>query len=133
MAKIYRLFISHSWDHVDDLKNLKGLLEQQESFDVEFYEMAPENAINSDNSTYIKRCISARIGEADIVLGIAGIYASYSEWMQWELDKAKEKGKKIIGVVPWGQERISSIVAARADVVVRWNTKSIIEAIKKLM
>lgn len=131
MAKIYRLFISHSWDHVDDLKNLKGLLEQQESFDVEFYEIAPENAINSDNSTYIKRCISARIGEADIVLGIAGIYASYSEWMQWELDKAKEKGKKIIGVVPWGQERISSIVAARADVIVRWNTKSIIEAIKK--
>lgn len=131
MAKIYRLFISHSWDHVDDLKNLKGLLEQQESFDVEFYEIAPENAINSDNSTYIKHCISARIGEADIVLGIAGIYASYSEWMQWELDKAKEKGKKIIGVVPWGQERISSIVAARADVVVRWNTKSIIEAIKK--
>jgi hypothetical protein len=65
------------------------------------------------------------------VLGIAGIYASHSEWMAWELDKALELGKPIIGVVPRGAERVSTVVSSRANEVVRWNTDSIVEAIRK--
>lgn len=83
------------------------------------------------NTYYIRQRITERIQTSDIVLGIAGIYASYSDWMKWELDKAVEKGMPIIGVIPRGQERISSIVSNRAIEIVHWNTESIVSAIRK--
>lgn len=131
MAKTYSLFISHSWGHVDDLKNLRRLLESRGYFHVEFEEASPAEPIDSNNSAYIRRRLRDKISNSDIVLGIAGMYASYSAWMRWELDTAIEKGVPIVGVIPRGQERVSSVVSSRAKEVVRWNTDSIVEAIRK--
>ncbi|MBQ2376653.1 MAG: TIR domain-containing protein [Bacteroidales bacterium] len=131
MAKTYKIFISHSWDHLDDLKRLRNLLERRGYFRVEFTEASPDNPINSDNNKYIRIILSQKIESSDIVLGIAGVYASYSDWMQWELDKAIAKNIPIIGVVPRGNERISKIVSDRANEVVRWNTESIVAAIRR--
>jgi hypothetical protein len=58
------------------------------------------------------------------------MYASHSEWMEWELDKAIELSVPIVGVIPWGQERISTTVSSRAVASVRWNTESIVTAIR---
>lgn len=131
MAKTYKIFISHSWDHVDDLRRLRNLLEQRGYFHVEFTEASPDNPINSDKSKYIRIVLSQKIESSDIVLGIAGVYASYSDWMEWELDKAIEKNIPIVGVVPWRHERISKIVSSRAKETVRWNTESIVSAIRR--
>ena len=131
MAKTYSVFISHSWDHVDDLKNLRNLLEKRGYFHVEFEEASPEEPINSENSAYIRRRLKEKISNSDIVLGIAGMYASYSDWMKWELDTAIAGEVPIVGVIPWGQERVSSVVSSRAKECVRWNTESIVEAIRK--
>ncbi|MBR6093173.1 MAG: TIR domain-containing protein [Bacteroidales bacterium] len=131
MAKNYRVFISHSWDHVDDLKRLRNLLEQRGYFHVEFMEASPDNPIHSDRNKYVRIALNQRIESSDMLLGIAGVYASYSDWMEWELDKAIEKGIPIVGVVPWGHERISRIVSSRANEIVRWNTESIVDAIRR--
>lgn len=131
MAKTYSVFISHSWDHVDDLKNLRNLLEKRGYFHVEFEEASPEEPINSENSAYIRRRLKEKISNSDIVLGIAGMYASYSDWMEWELDTALEKKVPIVGVIPWKQERVSSVVSSRAKECVRWNTESIVNAIQR--
>lgn len=131
MAKIYTIFISHSWAYVDDLKNLKHLLENRGYFNVQFEEATPDVPINSENASYIKQRLRQKISNSDVVLGIAGVYASYSDWMTWELDKALELDKPIIGVVPRGAERISTVVSSRAKEVVRWNTESIVAAIRK--
>lgn len=131
MAKIYKVFISHSWSHVDDLKALRNLLKSRGYFNVEFTEVPPTDSINSSNSYYVRQRLSEKIASSDVVLGIAGLYASFSEWMSWELDKAIEKNIPIIGVIPRGHERISSVVGSRADEVVRWNTESIVAAIRK--
>jgi hypothetical protein len=131
MAKSYSVFISHSWSHIDDLKNLKNLLEQRGYFKVEIEEATPEEPINSKNATYIKQRLKQKIEHSDIILGIAGVYASYSDWMAWELDKAIELDVPIVGVIPRGQERISITVSSRSKENVRWNTESIVEAIRK--
>ena len=81
MARIYKIFISHSWAHVDDLKLLRNLLESRGYFNVEFTEFPPTDSIDSINTYYIRKRISERIEASDVVLGIAGVYASYSEWM----------------------------------------------------
>ena len=132
MVKVYNVFISHSWDHVNDLIRLRNLLNAKGYFKVEFTEVTPISPIHSDNVYYIKQRLSESIKSSDIVLGVAGIYASHSDWMEWELDKAIEHNKPILGVVPWGNERISVVVSNRADKIVRWNTDSIVDAIREL-
>ena len=131
MAKLYKVFISHSWDHVDDLKRLRDLLNHRGYFKVEFTEASPDNPIRSENNKYIRLQLADKIKDSDIVLGIADIYASHSDWMEWELSKAIENNIPIIGVVPWGQINISKVVADRATEIVRWNTESIVAAIRR--
>ena len=131
MARTYSVFISHSWDHVNDLRALRDLLKKRGYFHVEFEESSPEEPINSENLEYIKRRLREKISNSDIVLGIAGVYASHSDWMEWELDTALEENIPIVGVIPRGQERISNVVRSRAKECVRWNTESIVEAIRK--
>ena len=131
MAKEYRIFISHSWSYPGDLENLRNLLRERGYFNVEFEEASADEPIDSDNATYIKRRLKQKITNSNIVLGIAGMYASYSGWMAWELEVANNMGKPIIGVIPRGQERVSSTVTAYSKENVRWNTESIITAIRK--
>ena len=131
MAKDYHVFISHSWSYPEDLRNLRSLLIERGYFNVEFEEASAEEPINSVNATYIKQRLKEKIEKSNIILGIAGIYASYSDWMAWELDTATELYIPIVGVIPRGQERISSTVSSRSKEDVRWNTESIVEAIRK--
>ena len=131
MAKEYHIFISHSWSYPDDLKNLRNLLNERGYFNVTFEEVSANEPINSTNATYIKQRLKQKIENSNIVLGIAGMYASYSEWMEWELDKAIELKVPIVGVAPWGQERVSAVVSSRSKEDVRWNTESIVAAIRK--
>lgn len=130
MAKDYKIFISHSWRHSEDLTNLRKLLNDRGYFNVEFQEASQDEPINSVNAPYVKRVLKNRINSSDIVLAIAGVYATYSDWIAWELETAYSISKPIVGVVPWGQERISTTVQRYSKVDVRWNTESIVNAIR---
>ena len=131
MAKTYKLFISHRWEYDNLLQNLKDLLNERGYFSAEYYQIEKDSPINSENASVIKANITKRLKETDVVLAIAGVSASYSEWMQWEMDKALELGLKIVGVIPRGNERISQEVYKRSVEDVRWNTESVVEAIRK--
>lgn len=130
MAKEYKIFVSHSWAHSDDLIALRNLLNQRGYFNVEFTEASKDVPINSVNATYVKSRLRSKIINSNVVLALAGVYASHSEWMIWELDSAKYNEIPIIGVIPRGQERISQEVYSRSKTDVRWNTESIVEAIR---
>lgn len=130
MAKEYKLFISHSWDHDDVLQDLKNLIDSRGYFPATYTQIEKDCPIDSDKAWVIKANITKRLQESDVVLAIAGVYASYSEWMQWEMDKAKDLGLKVIGVIPRGQEHISHEVFNRSAVDVHWNADSIVDAIR---
>lgn len=130
MAKEYKLFISHSWDHDDVLQDLKNLIDSRGYFPATYTQIEKDCPIDSDKAWVIKANITKRLQESDVVLAIAGVYASYSEWMQWEMDKAKELGLRVIGVIPRGQEHISHEVFNRSAVDVHWNADSIVDAIR---
>jgi hypothetical protein len=99
-------------------------------FNVEFLEASKKVPINSENATYVKSVLRDRIRNSNIILALAGIYASHSEWMIWELETAQSYGIPIVGVIPRGQERISTEVYSRSKIDVRWNTESIVQAIR---
>jgi hypothetical protein len=131
MARIYKVFISHSWSYVADLKSLQTLLENRGYFNVQFEEASPDVPINSVNADYIKSRLREKIKNSDVVLGIAGVYASHSDWMAWELDTAIKNNVPIIGVAPRGAQRISTVVTSRSKEDVKWNTESIVAAIRR--
>ena len=69
---------------------------------------------------------------ASCVLILAGVYATYSKWINIEIELAKELNKKIIAIEPWASKSTSTIVKNSADRIVGWNTDSIVNAIREL-
>lgn len=130
MANEYKIFISHSWQYTNTLEALRDLINERSHFSATYEESTKDKPINSENESYVKTRLTQKIGNSNIVLALAGVYASHSSWMEWELDKAIELGIPIVGVIPSGQERISTIVSSRSVTDVRWNTESIITAIR---
>lgn len=57
---------------------------------------------------------------AGCVIILAGVYSTYSKWINIEIELARKMGKKIIAVEPWGSERTSAVVKNAADEIVRW-------------
>lgn len=130
MAKEYKIFISHSWQRTDTLESLRRLLNERSYFYASYEESTRENPINSQNETYVKQTLREKISRSNIVLALAGIYASHSSWMAWELETASKRGIPIVGIIPRGQERISSLVYTHSIRDVRWNTEAIVSAIR---
>jgi len=130
MAREFKIFISHCWNYHDDLVKLRALLLNRGYFNVEFLEASVDMPINSDRAAYVKRALKNKIISSHVVLAIAGVYATYSDWMSFELETAYGNYIPIVGISPFGQERVSRTVQNYSHQVVRWNTESIIKAIR---
>lgn len=130
MAKIYDLYISHSWRRNNELTRLRTLLENRPYFPVEFHEASPDRPINSENESYIRRRLAQKISNADVLLVMAGVYATISDWITFEIEVAYDLDIPIIGVIPWGQTNISTTVRTYAVDIVGWNTESIVKSIR---
>ena len=136
--KTYNLFISHSWSYVDQYERLIKLLRQRPYFAFKDYSVPPDDPIhNAKNEAQLRKAIQNQMSSCHVVFGIilAGVYASYSKWIDIEIDLA-EAGfatrKPILAIRPWGSERISQRVRDAADEIVGWNTESVVAAIRKL-
>ncbi|PWG81182.1 TIR domain-containing protein [Pararcticibacter amylolyticus] len=130
MAREFKIFISHCWDYHTDLVKLRSLLLRRGYFNVEFLEASIDMPINSERAVYVKRALRSKIITSHLVLAIGGMYASYSEWMYYELETAYQRYIPVVGVAPFGQQRVSKIVQDYSIQVVRWNTESIVNAIR---
>ena len=131
----YNLFISHSWAYSDTYDELVRLLDGADRFSYKNYSVPKDNPIHdADNAKELEKAIKAQMDKASVILILAGVYASYSKWIDKEIAIAKgyASPKKIIAIEPWAAEKTSAIVKDSADEVVGWNTDSIVSAIRKL-
>lgn len=74
--------------------------------------------------------LDQQIRPVNCFLVIAGIYANHKYWIQKEVEIAQSYGKPIVGLIPWGQERTPTYIQETADIMVAWNTISIVQAIR---
>lgn len=127
----YNLFISHSWAYSDTYDNLVNLLNRASYFDYKNYSVPKDDPIHNAPYDYqLRAAIRNQMQHASCVLILAGVYATYSKWINIEIELAKEMGKTIIAIEPWGSQRTSLTVKQAADKVVGWNTDSIVKAIR---
>ena len=128
----YNIFISHSWSYSDQYQGLVRLLNNAEYFSYKNYSVPKDDPIhNASNKYELKEAIRNQMQYASCIIILAGVYSTYSKWINIEIELAKEMGKKIIAVQPWGANRTSDIVKKSADEIVAWNPSSIVSAIKR--
>lgn len=131
----YRIFISHAWKYGDDYIRLVNLLDAAPYFHYFNYSAPEQKPLFPSGTPYtssdIARKITDKIRPAQITLVISGMYAAYSDWMQYEIDESLRMRMPVIGIMPRGQERVPLYVRGRVDDLVGWNTSSIVSAIRR--
>lgn len=128
---IYNIFISHSWSYSDAYEKLIRLIDSNPYFHYKNYSVPKNDPIHNANNDYqLKTKIKNQMQHASCILILAGVYSSYSKWINIEIELAKSMDKKIIAIEPWGAEKTSAIVKNASDATVKWNADSIIKAIR---
>ena len=133
MARTYNIFISHSWTYGDAYDKLCTLLDAAPYFTYRNYSVPKDDPVhNAPNIAALSAAIKSQMNFCHVVIIMAGKYATYSKWIQREIDMANAMGKPILAVRPWANEQVSSVVQDNADALVGWNTNSIVAGIRKI-
>ena len=128
---MYRIFISHSWSYSKQYDKIEDFLKQE---NVNYYNHSvPKNDPVHTNGTdaQLEAAIESKVKGCNCVIILAGVYATYSKWINKEIKIAQKYSKPIIAVEYWGAERTSSVVKNAADVIVKWQAKSVADAVRK--
>jgi hypothetical protein len=111
------------------------LLNGDHTFEWRNYSVPKDDPVHTNGTDQqLRDAIKQHMAPASCVLILAGVYSTYSKWINKEIDLAKHafaQPKSIIAINPWGQQYLSTAVTNAADTIVKWQTKSIIDAIKK--
>lgn len=127
----YNLFISHSWTYSGAYDRLVEMLNDAPGFSYKNYSVPKDDPIHNANYDYqLRAAIRNQMQHASCILILAGVYSTYSKWINIEIQLAQEMGKRIIAVELWGAKKSSLLVKNAADKIVGWNTSSIVKAIK---
>lgn len=128
----YDLFISHSWKHDSDYDGLIELLNEKNHFSYRNYSVTKKEKVEGKSDRALKRHIkNKQIKPASVVIVIAGMYSTYSDWIGKEVRIAEELDKPILSVKPWGAER-TSYITNKADATAGWNKTTIVREIRNL-
>jgi hypothetical protein len=129
--RTYNIFISHSWSYDSDYVRLVSLLQNAPYFSWKNYSVSQDDPLAGGSKKKLAEEISRQMRLASIVLVISGIYVTYREWIQFEIDLADKFEKPIVGIQPWGSTNTPATITRSAVEIVNWNTNSIIDAIRR--
>ena len=135
-SKRRHLFISHHHKDDEQVSNLTKLLSNR-GYDVRnsSVRMNPDNqkrmAENKVSDKVIERILRMKISWAGTTVVLIGKDTHSRPWVNWEIDKANEQGKRIVGVYLHGgtEADIPPSLEKYGDAIVNWNTDSIMDAI----
>lgn len=124
----YRVFICHDWEYSFEYDRVVELLDSARLFSWENASIPCHDPVQTPRG--LEYALRNEIREVDVLLVLAGMYAAYSEWMQFEMQFARRIGLPIIGIAPWGSRTLPVAVQRNANEIVGWSTHSIVDAIR---
>lgn len=129
----YNLFISHSWGYGSQYANFTNLLRARPYFSFKNYSVPASNPITGARTdAQLYQAIENKVKACSVVIIMAGVYSTYSKWINKEIQIAKKLGKPILAVKPYGAANMSATVRSAADEVCNWSTESVVSAIRRL-
>lgn len=130
--KINNIFVSHYHSDSKYIEGIKNLMSKKniQARDSSIYEDKEKN--NAASIDYIRSLIRPQIQWAGTVIALIGSKTSNSDWVNWELEYAAEKGKRIIGVFLNGatDSDIPEALRENGDSLVPWSADKISRAMK---
>jgi len=129
------LFISHSWAYGDKYDGLVKLLAGRGYFAFKNYSVPSHDPLDTSTDKELAEAIYRQLSPCCCMLILAGVYATYSKWINKEILIATtwfNSPKPIIAIEPFGAEKTSKTVKDAADVIVAWNADSIVKAIRSV-
>lgn len=131
--KTYDLFLSHMWRKTDNSEyyRLEGLLKEAANFLWRNYSVPEHDPLGTKTDKELREALDRQIRPVNCFLIVSGMYVNHRKWIQEEIEIAKSYGKPIVGVVPWGQERVPAEVQNVAKEMVAWQTSSIVAAVRQ--
>ena len=134
--RTHNLFISHSWTYGDAYSKLVSLLTNRPYFQYKDYSVPKDDPIHDARTDHqLYEAIKRQITPCGVVLILAGVYSTYSKWIDKEIHICKnefETPKPIVAIEPWASEKTSRLVKNSANRIVKWRADSIVDAIRDL-
>lgn len=127
----YHILISHSWSYSNEYDTICSWLNQSNNFLWSDYSVCCNRPLETNTDKELKEKLTNRIANCSCIIVISGMYANYSKWIDFEIDTAKSMGKPIIGIKPWGQERIPMKIQDNSIELIGWNSASVINAVRE--
>ncbi|MGJ8628772.1 MAG: TIR domain-containing protein [Sulfitobacter sp.] len=125
------VFISHIHEDDEGLGKLKSLLNKH-GMDIRDGSINSEKPNNAKSPEYIKSQILApKIDWASTMIVYITPETKNSDWVNWEIERAFQKGKTIVGVWEYGSKGcdIPDALEKYGDAVVGWAGGNIIDAV----
>ncbi len=91
------VFISFAYEDADEVNLLRGQAKSEAS-DIEFNDWSVKEAFDSKNADYVRRQITERIRQSSTTVVYVSDQTNNSLWVNWEVDKSLELGKRVIAV-----------------------------------
>jgi hypothetical protein len=127
-----KIFISHAWDYEEHYLKLEDWFDKEPNFTWSNCSVPSTAPLPDKSIKGLKEGMTCQINPSQVVIILGGMYAAYSDWIDYEIDEAQRMRKIIIGVKPWGQERIPlKVQNASICPMVGWNSASVIQAIRE--
>lgn len=129
--KTKNIFISHVHEDDEILQGMKDLLSGK-GYTVRDSSVNASNPNDAHSPDYIKNSILApRINWAGVMVVLITSKTKESTWVDWEIEYANRKEKRIVGVWAQGEREctVPDSLDKYADAVVGWQAESIMDAI----
>jgi|GEM_PF-2221910 len=91
-----KIFVSYHSKNDAYYKSLLNAWQKNSDFEFDFHDTSVGISIKTNNESRIKAGITKKLNQSNLVLCIVGKETNTREWIDFELKKAKELGKKII-------------------------------------
>lgn len=128
--KNYRLLISHSWSYPKHYSKIVEWLNNTSYFKWSNHSVSADDPFDTRTKKELQEELTQQIQGCHAVIVVAGMYSAYSEWINYEIDEAIRMGKPIIGIKPWGNERIPWKIKNSSTALTGWNSTGLISAIR---
>jgi hypothetical protein len=119
--RVYKLFISHGEGGNREYTRFVDKLETYHDFEWENKSVTGKSF--KDETTKI-------IETVDVVIILSGLYSKNKDLIEEYIQTAKELGKPLVVIRPWGMENVPGNIEDVTDEVVGWNAPCIVDAIR---
>ena len=131
--KTYDLFLSHVWRSAENSEyyRLENLLYEAPYFYWRNYSVPEHDPLGTKTDRELRQALNRQIAPVNCLVVVSGMYVNHRKWIQEEINIAVAYDKPIVGVRPWGQERVPIEVQSAVKEMVGWQTSSIVDAIRR--